>query len=135
LHHVSRDVHNRNVHTFDETEMIASRTVQRAGGSVEVSIGRPRPLDAQDWGCPYRIDGLLGGPFEGWAGGVDSVQALLLALVQIGDRLAKERATMPGMPRAGAGFPVTDFDDATGNLSFVLTQPMRESPVDDDGSS
>lgn len=51
---------------------------------VEVLIGKPEPFpDGIDWYCPYKIIG-IGSGRVGWAGGVDPVQALVLALQNVG---------------------------------------------------
>lgn len=69
--------------------VIASRTL-RLGTQVDgvtVSIGAPKPYaDGKDFYCPFRIEG-LGDDRVKYAGGVDAVQALQLAMQRIGIEL------------------------------------------------
>jgi hypothetical protein len=67
------------------TERIARREYTYEGpdgtGQIVVEIGKPVPFpDAPhgDWYCPFIIDGVRG-RYESSIGGVDSLQALLLA--------------------------------------------------------
>lgn len=70
-------------------DVIAMRELAlRNGGSITVSIGKPREFpEGGSWYCPYRIDGLQQ-TIGRYIGGADAVQALELALRTIGVDLA-----------------------------------------------
>lgn len=54
------------------------------GGKATVTIGKPEKFpDADDYYCPYQITGIKRSNVR-YAGGVDAVQALELALKMIG---------------------------------------------------
>lgn len=69
--------------------VIAERQLSRAdGGFVIVRIGKPRPYpEGGSAYCPYEIIG-LDYSVVSRAGGIDDIQALLLALEKIGTTLA-----------------------------------------------
>ena|SRR5579871_4772773 len=48
--------------------------------SIHLRIGRPVPRDERDWSCPVQVEGLRLWHGFGEFAGVDSWQALLLAL-------------------------------------------------------
>ena len=85
--------------------VIATRTLQTEASEVVVRLGAPRPMAAEprDWECPWRVDGLEDGPVERCAFGIDALQALILALTQIGDQLTHHRlpVTFLGFPELG----------------------------------
>ncbi|MDM2402077.1 hypothetical protein PP613_23370 [Mycobacteroides abscessus] len=71
---------------------IAERVLESGRGTqVTVKLGAPHPFDGHDpgqgWYCPFRVEGINDQPWASFAGGVDSVQALMLALARIGDFL------------------------------------------------
>ena len=75
------------------TEIVAQRKFElsRDDGSatVIVSFGQPAPIPDNtngDWYCPWRIEG-PNGTRELFAGGVDSLQALLLAISMVRSEL------------------------------------------------
>jgi hypothetical protein len=85
-------------------EVIASTTLQlqKSGTQdveIRVSIGKPQPFHPERGGddclCPYRIEG---GGFESFSrvGGVDSFQALELALQMIASDLQRFQKTSGG---------------------------------------
>jgi hypothetical protein len=78
----------------DVGTIIASREFTiKEGGKVTVIIGKPERIPAsEDYYCPYQIRG-LGDEKVSYSPGVDSVQALVLALTDIGSRL---NASSPG---------------------------------------
>jgi hypothetical protein len=53
---------------------------------VVVAIGHPYPTSEGGWACPVEVDGLHGDLAE--IHGVDSLQALCLAIRLVGERLA-----------------------------------------------
>lgn len=54
---------------------------------VEILIGKPSPIpNGTDWYCPYQTLGMGSGRVR-YAGGVDSVQALVLSLSMVGAEL------------------------------------------------
>jgi hypothetical protein len=82
--------------------------------TVTVLVGKPEKFpDADDYYCPYQILG-LGNERVRRAGGVDSIQALELALKMIGTDLytSKEsqsgELTWSGGKKGDLGFPVPD---------------------------
>ena len=93
--------------------VIAERelTIRDSGRVVRIEIGAPAKfLDGNDYYCPYRIIGLGDGPVR-YAGGIDSIQALLLALRLVAATLlaseeAKSGTLMwEGDEQGGLGFP------------------------------
>jgi hypothetical protein len=100
--------------------VIANRTLElRENGEerdVIVEFGRPQPFpDGVDYYCPYRITG-VGKAKISYAGGVDAVQALLLAMQKAGvDLLFLQRAhadqlTWNGERNLGLPLPETVAD-------------------------
>ena len=70
-------------------EIFAYRDLLVSGSDkrVRVSIGKPEQFpDETDYYCPYQITG-LGRQRVSYAGGIDGVQALILALEIIGAKL------------------------------------------------
>jgi hypothetical protein len=85
-------------------DVIAIRELTQGDRSVLVRIGRPQmAADMRSARCTWEIDGLESGPIRLHTDGVDTVQALSLALGMIGDTLAH---------RARVG-SVIEFDGAT----------------------
>lgn len=112
--------------TISLGSVIASRTLRARTqlDRVTVSIGAPKPYpDGKDFYCPFRIEG-LGDDRVKYAGGVDSIQALQLAMQRIGVELyASPRA--PDLrwidpDDLDLGFPVPD------NLSDMVPKRRRE---------
>ncbi|AXX29838.1 hypothetical protein KCV87_07780 [Actinosynnema pretiosum subsp. pretiosum] len=72
-----------------------------------MSIGRPRPFDETDpegdHHCPVRIEGLEEDPVDLSVAGVDSLQALILALGAIGDRVGSARQDLSFLGRPELG--------------------------------
>lgn len=77
----------------DVGTVIAVRSFDVVGGNkVTLTIGKPEPFpDGQDYYCPYRISGIGSGKVW-YAGGVDAIQALIMALklADVGLRASKE---------------------------------------------
>ncbi|NBW07513.1 MAG: hypothetical protein EBR82_05765 [Caulobacteraceae bacterium] len=77
---------------------------------------RPQP-DRHDWRCDYRIFWPGGEISAGCAYGVDSAQALVLSLYQVGGRL--ETADMPvrwlDNPENELGLPSFSHEETTGD--------------------
>ncbi|MBA2653193.1 MAG: hypothetical protein H0U73_13155 [Tatlockia sp.] len=64
--------------------------------TVTVIIGKPQNFpDGQDYFCPFQIIGIGDGKVT-WAGGIDEIQALLLALEQIGNFLSNSKEYKQG---------------------------------------
>ncbi|TKV29150.1 hypothetical protein FDK12_05755 [Arthrobacter sp. NamB2] len=75
---------------FAATAIIGSRTLHTPSGrEVTIDLCAPErmPDAPNDWFCAYRIAGLEDNMIEGRALGIDALQALSLALVQVGDKL------------------------------------------------
>lgn len=71
----------------DITEPIAQRVLMAGSDPVLVTIGKPVPTeDMEDYYCPFSIE-FLGKKKISYAVGIDSVQALQLALQKIGVEL------------------------------------------------
>lgn len=95
--------------------IIATRKLERSdGGEVLVAISAPCP-DGEDYRCDYEIAG-IGSVKRSYAYGVDSVQALVLALQKIGaflytsDEWSGGRLSWQGGAVEGdLGFPVPDI--------------------------
>lgn len=94
---------------------IATRVLDVSGKRVTVVVGKPEKFpDAEDYYCPYQIVG-LGNERVRYAGGVDAVQAMLLALKMIGTDLytspeaqAKQLTWQGGQSPGDLGFPVPE---------------------------
>jgi hypothetical protein len=103
--------------TFDLGIVIAARIFDLAGKPpVSVEIGKPEPFpDGNGCYCPFRITG-LGYDLVRYAGGEDTVQALLLALQRIGTALYTSPEAKAGAlswacasSARDLGFPVPDL--------------------------
>jgi hypothetical protein len=97
-------------YAFDPSRVIASRSLRTEdGGGVAVSLCAPQRMpDAPgDWYCAFRIQGPKAEKSDGYALGIDAVQALLLATVTIGDRLALAAQPLSFLGRSNLGFPRT----------------------------
>jgi len=98
-------------------DVIATRklTGTWAGKPIDilVEVGKPVPDPQGDWICPFRISG---GPQQTlfYAAGLDSMQALYLALCMIGAKLGSE-------PYVQLSLKCDDSDD----LGFPLPQVLR----------
>jgi hypothetical protein len=100
---------------FSPSHVIASRSLRKADGvEVSVRICGPQPVaDAPDeWFCAYRIDGLGAGSVDGYALGIDGVQALLLASLSIGDRLSLSPEPLTFLGGPDLRFPRSPASDA-----------------------
>jgi hypothetical protein len=88
-------------------QVVAERQVRAGAGTpVVIRIGAPHPDPLStngDWRCPYRITG-LGDEAVGAAFGVDSLQALLLAVYRVRLDLAA-RAESAGVELDWLGLP------------------------------
>ncbi len=94
--------------------IIASRMLDLAGSSgspVQVSILQPEP-DGNDYRCEFQIVGLGEKTINSYGMGVDSTQALVLTLQQIGTRLYTSNEGKAGqlswLGMKNLGFPVPD---------------------------
>lgn len=71
---------------------IAQRFIQDSKGTVvTVELGAPRLFEekspGQGWYCAFRVVGIDEEPWTSFSGGIDSIQAIILALARIGDFL------------------------------------------------
>ncbi|MET7331458.1 DUF2283 domain-containing protein [Nonomuraea sp. NPDC005650] len=64
---------------------------------VTVTIGVPYEEPTGDWSCPYRIDGLDGWEHERKVTGVDSLEAIELALAMVRAALAGSHEAREGL--------------------------------------
>lgn len=94
----------------DIGEPIADRKLVMGADEVVVTIGKPQLFDdGQDYYCPYSIEH-AGQRKVSYAGGMDAVQALQLAMKKIGvdlGYLAKTR-----------GVPIAWLPDTPGDTGF-----------------
>jgi hypothetical protein len=92
---------------------------------VTITIGKPQKFpDGQDYYCPFQIMG-LGDEKVNRVGGIDEVQALLLALEDVGTRLSETEEykqghlTWIGSDEGNLGFPHLD---SAGMLTQFLSK-------------
>ena len=108
-------------------QVFASRSLtlinKKSIHSVVVTIGKPQPFpDSSDYYCPYQITG-MGDEKINWSGGIDEVQALLLALESIGiylrhsDEYQKGNLFWIGSENGNLGFPQ---HDSSGMLTYLI---------------
>jgi hypothetical protein len=98
---------------------IATRMLDLDGKQVTVVIGKPEKFpEGEDYYCPYQIVGMGDGQVR-YAGGIDAVQALQLALQMIGVDLYTSQDARSGRLSWHAGSP--------GELGFPVPDSMRNS--------
>jgi hypothetical protein len=108
-----KEARKHTVKLNDVGPLVATRALDLRGETkVMVRLGRPeRFSDSEDYYCPYEIRG-IGAEHVRYAGGVDAVQALELALKAIGATLytSSEWQTKELTWNGGEdlGFPVPD---------------------------
>lgn len=98
-------------------ELFISRNLQlndKNPTEVLIRIGKPQPFPEEvDYYCPFQIIG-LGDEEVDWSGGIDEIQALLLALEKVGSILnnSKEfkdgKLSWLGSDKGNLGFPHLD---------------------------
>jgi uncharacterized protein YuzE len=64
---------------------------------VIVTVGVPNEEPTGEWSCPYRIDGLAGWEHERKVTGLDSLQAMELALIMVRTALAGSHEAREGL--------------------------------------
>jgi hypothetical protein len=85
-------------------DTIARRSVDlraRKGLGAEIRLGRPKRKRDGSWRCEYEVKGTPNA-YSGFAAGVDSLQALELALFGLRARLALDRGTVRWLGEAAA---------------------------------
>lgn len=107
-------------------ELFVSRTLQlndKNSTDVTITIGKPQKFpDGQDYYCPYQIIGLGDGKISR-CGGIDEIQALLLALEQIGtflihsEEYKQDKLSWLGSEDGNLGFP---HHDSSGMLKHLI---------------
>lgn len=114
------------MHPFDPARVVATREILHGTEPVLISVGCPEQeeQDPGDWFCPYRITGLPEGAVEGYAMGIDSMQALLLAQVRIGDYLSATGADLTFMGTEDLLMPLTEEDRSAGSVRAALRHPI-----------
>lgn len=80
---------------------------------IRIALGRPYQEPDKAYFCPYRITG-IGVERTKRAGGVDSIQAIQLALVLIGAELSSHSASLKWDGEPSTGFPTSIHDPALG---------------------
>jgi hypothetical protein len=102
-------------------EIIAERNLNIIGDEKRkliVKIGKPQTFpNSSDYYCPYQIIG-LGKEKIRYAGGIDAVQSLILALKMIGADLYTSPESQSGKLRWEG--------DESGNLGFPNPDSMRD---------
>ncbi len=100
--------------------VIAERELSLDGATaVRVLIGAPKQrINRDDWYCPYQTDG-IGSGRVGISYGVDSVQALVLALSMVGAELYCSR-------EYEAGRLSWDCGAVKGDLGFPVPESIRD---------
>jgi hypothetical protein len=97
---------------------IATRMLDLDGKQVTVVIGKPEKFpDGEDYYCPYQIVGTGDGQVR-YAGGIDAVQALQLALQMIGVDLRTSQDARSGKLSWDAG--------SRGDLGFPVPNSVRD---------
>jgi hypothetical protein len=95
-----------------------------AGSPVQVSVMQPEP-DGNDYRCEFQIVGLGEETINSYGMGVDSTQALILTLEQIGTRLYTSNEGQAGqlswLGTKNLGFPVPD------NIADLVPKDLRPS--------
>jgi hypothetical protein len=95
---------------------------------VEVEIFQPKESksDQDEWSCRYEITGLEAGVLANSAYGVDSVQALLLALTQVGEQLSAFTEALDFRGTGDIGFPKIAVNGS--NDSWFIQMPLPIVP-------
>ena len=112
-------------------EVIACRELQLDGRDVVLVVGRARAFadDETDVFCPFRLEEADGTQiWASSAGGVDSVQAVLLALTAAGDRLAQHAGEVRFLGGRELSLPVTT--GSTGRRTLATIAHGAEVPDD-----
>lgn len=99
---------------------VAKRDLELDGKpDVSIVLGKPEPFpDGNGFYCPYQISG-IGKQAMQYAGGEDSVQAIILALKKIG-------ADLYTSPEAKAGRLTWDCGTTKGDLGFPVPDSIRD---------
>jgi len=96
---------------------VATRELQASGRKITVVIGKPEMFpDGVNFYCPYQIVG-IGNERVRYAGGVDAVQALQLAMQMIGAELYTSREAQSRQ---------LSWIDDTGNLGFPVPDVLQD---------
>jgi hypothetical protein len=95
---------------FTPDDIVLTRTFDGPDGPVVLEVNTPRPFDAADPGgdhyCAFRISGSTGAPCDGYGGGVDAVQSLLLALTKSNEELRQTSPELTFLGDTNLGLPV-----------------------------
>ncbi len=101
-----------------ETIIATRELILIDGKKVSVIIGKPEKFpDSDDYYCPYQIMG-IGRESVRYAGGIDSVQALILTLNMIGSDLYTSKEAKAGILRWVGG--------ERGDLGFPVPEVLRD---------
>ena len=114
-------------------ELFVTRTLKLTNNNlthlVTIAIGKPQKFhDGPDYYCPYQISG-LGDEKISWSGGIDEVQALLLALEKIGiylintEEFKQGNLSWAGSDKNNLGFPNLD---SAGMLSALIKNGQKQ---------
>jgi len=80
---------------------------------IRIALGRPYQEPDHAYFCPFKIIGLEAERARR-AGGVDSIQAIQLALVMIGAELSRYSELLKWNGESSMGFPASIHDPAIG---------------------
>jgi len=96
--------------TFVPDDIVLTRTFDSPEGPVVLEVNTPRPFvaadPADDYYCTFRISAPAGVSYEGGGGGVDAVQALLLALTKSHEELQRLCPDLTFLGDPNLGLPV-----------------------------
>ena len=118
-------------------QVVASRELTDAADPsrrIVVSLGFPRQVHPLEWECQVQIDGLE--PILEWVGGVDSMQALLLAIENLRQSLKRspyrlawlgDSTSAGGIPQQVPGDLGEEFDERMEQLIKREKQPYWEA--------
>ncbi|EOM74212.1 hypothetical protein DW322_21630 (plasmid) [Rhodococcus rhodnii] len=99
--------------TFIADDIVMARTFDSPNGQVVLEVNTPRPFDAAapegDYCCTFRISGNMDAPYDGFGGGVDAVQALLLALAMAHEELRQTSPELTFLGETNLGLPVLNI--------------------------
>ncbi|WP_066588814.1 MULTISPECIES: DUF6968 family protein [Corynebacterium] len=102
---------------------VVSRTLQREnGGAVRIRVWAPYS-DGQDWFVRWSIHGLDSGEVEMVSGGVDSMQAMILALSAVGDRMGSEAGTFTFQQGPGSQLLHTVWNGIQDEWTAAVSMP------------
>lgn len=113
------------MYSFDPSQVIAHRTFTGPGLlRVHLSFCLPQPMPdmPSDWYCAYRVQNLEDIAVDRYSLGIDSVQALQLALIAAGEYLNQHATPLSflNMPNLGLPGVASNLNSVLGTTSHQL---------------